>query len=73
MSIDVELLLEEKVFKYDMNEIEERTGRETDIHFIVVGAGGTGGYLIPNLGRMVGIKNKEGSEHTVTIIDKDEV
>lgn len=73
MSLDIDLLLESKIFTYDMNEVLERTGKENDIHFVVIGAGGTGGYLIPNLGRMVGIKNKEGAEHTVTIVDADNV
>lgn len=67
--MDIELLLEKKRFVYNP---EEFYGTNMDnYHFIIIGAGGTGGYLIPNLGRMVGIKNKEGKSHTVTIVDKD--
>lgn len=45
-------------------------------HFIVVGAGGTGGYLIPQLARQIAIQNRirglEGlSPHYLTIIDGD--
>lgn len=68
--MDIELLLEEKRFVYDPNDFTPRA--EEDYHFIVIGAGGTGGYLIPNLGRMIGIKNDEGKNHTVTIVDADE-
>lgn len=67
--MDIELLLEKKRFVYNP---EEFYGANMDnYHFIIIGAGGTGGYLIPNLGRMVGIKNKEGKSHTVTIVDAD--
>lgn len=46
--------------------------------FIVVGAGGTGGYFIPNLARQIAITNGlrkiEGlPEHKLIIIDQDEV
>lgn len=46
--------------------------------FFVIGAGGTGGYLIPNLARQISITNKlrriEGyDEHKLIIIDADEV
>lgn len=43
-------------------------------HYIVVGAGGTGGYVIPQLTRMVSIANSETLKQvpdTITIIDKD--
>ena len=41
-------------------------------HFIVIGAGGTGGYLIPNLARLISIMNKNRrSPHLLTIIDGD--
>lgn len=48
------------------------------MHFIVVGAGGTGGYLIPNLTRQVSLANERRnggslSPHTITLIDADEV
>lgn len=47
-------------------------------HIIVVGAGGTGGYLIPNLARQVSIQNQlRQSEnlppHTLTVVDADVV
>jgi molybdopterin/thiamine biosynthesis adenylyltransferase len=47
-------------------------------NIIVVGAGGTGGYLIPNLARQVSLQNKlravEGvPAHQLTIIEADEV
>jgi len=47
-------------------------------HWIVIGAGGNGGYLIPNLLRQISLQNKmlEISKkplHQVTIIDADEV
>lgn len=68
--IDVAKLMEEKVFAYHKKEGTQK------YHFIVVGAGGTGGYLIPNLARMVAIKNKEyrregSSLHAITIVDQD--
>lgn len=49
---------------------------EHPLHFIMVGAGGTGGHLISNLVRMVSIKNEGRSSwnrHSVTIIDGDKV
>lgn len=47
-------------------------------HFIVVGAGGNGGYLIPNLARQVAIQNEMRKVigqtlHKITVIDADEV
>lgn len=47
-------------------------------NFVIVGAGGNGGYLIPNLLRQIRIQNKElelagKRQHTVTVIDGDEV
>ena len=47
-------------------------------NIIVIGAGGTGGYLIPNLARQVALQNKlravEGlPPHVITIIEADEV
>jgi PRTRC genetic system ThiF family protein len=38
-------------------------------HFIVIGAGGTGGYLIPYLCRMIAAVND--TQHSVTIVDGD--
>lgn len=73
MKMDINVLLEDKVFVYDRHKLQEIINGGKDMHFIIIGAGGTGGYLIPNLGRMIGIKNKEGYNHSVTIIDKDEV
>lgn len=49
----------------------------TRYHFVVIGAGGTGGHLIPNLVRQVGVYNSELGEddikHSVLVIDADEV
>lgn len=47
-------------------------------NIVVVGAGGTGGYVIPHLARQVSLQNKlraiEGHyPHTLTIIEADEV
>ena len=71
MTIDIQKLLEKKEFNY--HKIE---GGQS-YHFIVVGAGGTGGYLIPNLARMVSLANEkfedEGVSHRITIIDADQV
>lgn len=44
---------------------------DTTYHFVVVGAGGTGGHLVPNLARLISIKNNESKEHTLTIMDND--
>lgn len=70
MSIDISKLLAPKLViptRYDMQK-----------HFIVVGAGGTGGYLIPNLARQVSLQNKirrveNLPPHKITIIDADGV
>lgn len=70
MSIDIDLLMEPKVFTYNQ---EYLSNEGLDYHFIIIGAGGTGGYLIPNLARMVSIKNGEGADHQVTIVDADRV
>lgn len=69
--INVEKLLEPKTYGYEPFE-------DTTYHFIVIGAGGTGGYLIPSLARMVSIKNNERralnkKTHSITIVDSDEV
>lgn len=42
-------------------------------HFIVIGAGGTGGYLIPNLARQISIGNAIKTMHHLTIADADNV
>jgi PRTRC genetic system ThiF family protein len=47
-------------------------------HFIVIGAGGNGGYYIPQLARAVSLANKVAKienrpEHVITIIDADHV
>ena len=71
MTIDIQKLLEKKEFNY--HKIE---GGQS-YHFIVVGAGGTGGYLIPNLARMVSLTSEkfedEGVSHRITIIDADSI
>lgn len=70
--IDVARLLEKKAYGYHKVENSQT------YHFIIIGAGGTGGYLIPNLARMVSLKNKIARAenrplHSVTIVDADEV
>ena len=43
-------------------------------NFIVVGGGGNGSYLIPNLARIISITNKKyGRNDTITIVDGDVV
>jgi PRTRC genetic system ThiF family protein len=47
-------------------------------HFIIVGAGGTGGYLIPNMFRQISLQNRllrleSKAIHTITIIEGDAV
>jgi PRTRC genetic system ThiF family protein len=47
-------------------------------HWIIIGAGGNGGYLIPQLLRQISLQNKElkfqnRPQHTITIIDADSV
>lgn len=54
------------------------TQYESPKNIVVVGAGGTGGYLIPQLARQVALQNKlravEGyAPHLLTIIEADEV
>lgn len=49
-----------------------------NINFVIVGAGGTGGYLIPQLVRQVSLTNasrrSEGKmAHTITIYDADDI
>lgn len=71
MTIDVNALLEKVTYSY--------TPKTTQPYFfIVIGAGGTGGYLIPNLARMVSVQNKIRQEtnrdpHSILIADADEV
>lgn len=47
--------------------------RDYNYSFLVIGAGGTGGHLVPNLARMISLKNEEGYHHTLTLVDSDEV
>lgn len=54
------------------------TDYRTPKKFIVIGAGGTGGYLIPNLARQISITNglrriEELEEHSLLIVDADTV
>jgi PRTRC genetic system ThiF family protein len=47
-------------------------------HFIIIGAGGNGGYFIPQLARAVSLSNRIATienrpHHSITIIDADEV
>lgn len=46
-----------------------------NLNFFIVGAGGTGGYLIPHLTRQLALanENKTGLKHKMTIIDGDVV
>lgn len=48
---------------------------QQNLNFFVIGAGGTGGYLIPNLTRQLSIANanKTGLKHKITIVDGDVV
>lgn len=69
MTIDVEALLEEVVYRYTPDK------KDTYL-FIVIGAGGTGGYLIPNLARMVSVQNKlreieQHTAHQIVLLDGD--
>lgn len=42
------------------------------IHFILIGAGGTGGYLVPNLARQISVLNHDmKTNHQLTICDAD--
>lgn len=51
-----------------------RVNDKHPFHFIVIGAGGTGGYFIPNLARLVAsVNQKAHSKHHITLIDGDEV
>ena len=51
-----------------------RVDNKRPFHFIVIGAGGTGGYLIPNLARLVtSVNAKASSPNRITLIDGDEV
>ena len=45
---------------------------QKSIHFVIIGTGGTGGYLIPNLARQIALSN-EGNDrpNTLTLIDED--
>ena len=42
-------------------------------HFIVIGVGGTGGFLVPNLARLVYVTRNSFDEHEITLIDGDAV
>lgn len=51
---------------------------KTAKHWIIVGAGGNGGYLLPNLIRLIALQNRflkieRRPEHIITIIDADTV
>lgn len=58
-----------KVYPFDPQRIANGKG----FHFIVIGAGGTGGYLIPNLARQVSIMNNIRDMHRLSIADADDV
>lgn len=56
---------------------------DTPYHFVVVGAGGTGGYLVPHLVRQIGLLNeripgsrrpgRRNNKHSITLVDGDVV
>lgn len=57
---------------------ENKIGEDKRINLLVIGAGGTGGYLVPNLARAVSLKNKQRElnhlpPHSMTLMDADEV
>jgi len=68
--LDAKLIFE-KTLNLDPKKLQPKK-------FVIVGAGGNGGYLIPNLLRQIRIQNKElelagKTNHEVFIIDGDEV
>lgn len=57
-----------------ITKIKEAEG--TRFHFFIVGAGGTGGHLIPNLARLISSINEnleDNRKHFITLVDADEV
>ena len=66
MTPDIKYLLEPVV--------QNKLPNDGPIHFVVVGAGGTGGYFIPQLVRQRAIINKNRQvKHTLTVYDKDDI
>ena len=66
MTPDIKYLLEPVV--------QNKLPNDGPIHFVVVGAGGTGGYFIPQLVRQMAIINKNRQvKHTLTVYDKDDI
>lgn len=68
--------LEQSFFLNYLGEMD----RQKDVYFkfIVVGAGGNGGYLLPNLARQVGLSNKKRKLEnrnldSILVIDRDKV
>lgn len=58
----------EKVYAIPTDKIIQGRG----LHFFVIGTGGTGGYLIPNLARQISIKNiGTNHKHKFTVADAD--
>lgn len=61
--------------------ISIRKPTQADLHFIVIGAGGTGGYLMRDLVRIISLENektermhsRDRSQHGITLIDGDVV
>lgn len=69
---DISHLIEPTFFHH----LPEET--QLNLNFFIIGAGGTGGYLIPNLVRQVALSNQlrkkqDALLHTITVIDGDVV
>ena len=62
----------EKTYALDFDAVTNNAPH----HYIIIGNGGTGGFLVPNLVRQISIKNytrKEGQKHMITLADPDKV
>ena len=69
---DISHLIEPTFFHH----LPEET--QLNLNFFIIGAGGTGGYLIPNLVRQVALSNQlrkkqDALLHTITVIDGDDL
>lgn len=43
------------------------------VNIFVIGCGGTGGYLVPNLSRLIAVKTSDYIQSNLVLIDGDEV
>lgn len=59
----------EKTYPMSLHHVIENNS----LHFIVIGVGGTGGYLVPNLARQISIMNRGNRNHQLTLADADDV